>query len=86
MAGEWGTGGKLETFNAYIICGGGFLAILWLGHHMYRLFGPQAFIATLPFVGTLLLVFAVAHYLDKQNEQLDKEKASPEKTAEAKSS
>lgn len=47
------------------------LALTVLVYMMYNAFGFAAFKAAAPFIGTVGLVFAVAHYLDRARELED---------------
>ncbi|CAB1102363.1 unnamed protein product [Ectocarpus sp. CCAP 1310/34] len=56
------------------------LSVTYLSFLMYSAYGLGAVKAAAPFVGTVALVFAVAHCLDRAHEAEDTAKAAPKST------
>lgn len=57
------------------------LALTVLVYMMYNAFGFAAFKAAAPFIGTVGLVFAVAHYLDRAKELEDAKERGEKKSS-----
>ncbi|CAM9725982.1 unnamed protein product [Ectocarpus sp. 8 AP-2014] len=58
------------------------LSVTYLSFLMYSAYGLGAVKAAAPFAGTVALVFAVAHCLDRAHEAEDAAKAAPKSTQE----
>ncbi|CAM9505166.1 unnamed protein product [Ascophyllum nodosum] len=61
----------MNSVITYLVLVTAALALTILGYIMYSALGMAAFQAAAPFLGTLAIVFGVAHYMDKASESED---------------